>query len=137
MPIGFVSPLHKGFSLLELLIVLVLMALTGGVTAPKLVKLYTRTVERSELQAYAQQIENLRVHVLKSGHSLLLAAGGGANWPPLPTGWEAKALPSLRLLATGITNGGELLLQASSGRLWQLQMAPLDGRVQIRPVNKG
>lgn len=130
------NSLIKGFSLLELMIVLVIMALTGGLTAPKLVKLYTRTVERSQLQVFAQQLESLRVNALKSGHSLLLPADGGENWPPIPSGWQAKELPALRLLASGVTNGGQLLLQASSGRLWRLQLAPLDGRMQLQPVNK-
>lgn len=126
----------KGFSLIELLVVLVIMGLAGGMVVPKLVKIYTRTMERSQLNVFAGQLESLRIEAWKTGRSYYLAAGGGENWPSLPSGWEAKELPALRLLANGVTNGGQLVLQASSGRLWAVNLAPLDGRIQLKPVTE-
>lgn len=128
---------QRGFSLLEMLIVLTLIAIVGSLTAPKLFKQYNRALERSQVQSYASHIERLRHQAFQQGRSVKLAKDdkGLGTWPALPDGWSAQQLPVLRLLATGITNGGKLILQAHSGQRWQLEFAPLDGRIQIHALN--
>ncbi len=125
---------QRGFSLLEMLIVLTLIAIAGSLTTPKLFKQYNRALERSQVQAYASGIERLRHQAFQQGRSVKLAKDdkGLGTWPVLPEGWSAQQLPVLRLLATGITNGGTLILQAQSGKRWQLDFAPLDGRIHIQ-----
>ena len=124
----------NGFTLIELLIVLAIIGLASGVAAPKLIKTYVRSSERAELQNFATKIKQLHLDAWKQGRNIRLPEKGTAPWPEISKGWTVKSYPSLYFLATGVTNGGTLILQASSERLWALSLTVLDGKVLIKPI---
>ncbi len=124
----------SGFTLIELLIVLTLISVISGVAAPNFWNLFIKTQEQQALLEFSEQIDALRIEAWNSGKSIFLPKGGGSKWPKLPAGWQAQELPALRLLATGITNGGKIKLSSNNNHLWQIEIRPLDGKMAFTPL---
>jgi prepilin-type N-terminal cleavage/methylation domain-containing protein len=113
-------PPHSGFSLPELMIGLVLLALTVGLGAPRLQALQRRQQLRQATAAVAGQLEAARAAALRSnqpcelsaGGSQLRPASGGCGSPPLAAlllppaiRLEGPASP-FRFSAGGLLTGG-------------------------------
>lgn len=125
---------RNGFSLIELMVVLALMGIMSGIAAPNFWKLFTKTLEQQDLNKFTDQLEKLRLEAWKTGRGIQLPKEGGKKWPPLPTGWQTEKLPTLRFLATGITNGGQILLSSAANNRWQIDIQALDGRITLTPL---
>jgi len=101
-----------GYTLLELVVVLVLMGLLMGVATPKVIQLY-RSVEFSlEKDDILFQLSRLSFNVYKSGRSFELqsiASGGNGTFITLPEGWEFDALQSSNVTFSplGYCDGGQ------------------------------
>lgn len=122
----------SGFTLIELLIVLAIVGLASGVAAPKLLKLYSRSSEHSELQKFAQVLKQSQFQAWKTGRAIRLEANKIELWPVVPVDWEIIERPSLYFLTTGVTNGGVIKFKAPSSRLWSLNIAPLNGKISLQ-----
>jgi len=122
----------RGFTLIELLIVLAIVGLASGVAAPKLLKLYSRSSEHSELQKFAQVLKQTQFKAWKTGIAIRLEANKIQLWPTVPVDWEILERPSLYFLTTGVTNGGVIKFKAPSNRLWSLNIAPLNGKISLQ-----
>jgi len=131
---------QKGFTLLELLVVLLIVAMAASLTGPQLWKSYTKASERSTLQTFAGELQQLRSQAFHSGRMIELPATRAAIktsvglFPVIPEGWELERSSVLRLLPTGVTNGAELYFLSPGNRRWLLNLRPLDGRVEIKPL---
>jgi len=128
--------MQKGFTLLELLVVLVVIAMSASFAAPNLWHAYTSASERSSVQAFANDLVQLRQDAFHQGKPVRLPAVGGAIikdglLPALPDGWELEKSTSLRFLPSGVTSGGSFYLRSPVGNRWMLTLAPLDGQVGI------
>lgn len=101
-----------GYTLLELVVVLVLMGLLMGVATPKVIQLY-RSVEFSlEKDDILFQLSRLSFNVYKSGRGFelqSLASGGNDKLITLPEGWEFDALQSSNITFSplGYCDGGQ------------------------------
>ncbi|MEQ1527908.1 MAG: prepilin-type N-terminal cleavage/methylation domain-containing protein [Methylococcales bacterium] len=126
---------HRGFSLIELLVVLVLMSAISGLVAPNFWNLFTKTMEQQDLFAFTEKLEALRLDAWRTGRAIRLTKDGGPAWPPLPEGWSAYQLPALHFLSTGITNGGRIILSSHTNNHWQIDIAALDGRITLTPLD--
>ncbi len=128
----------SGFTLLELLVVLVILGFAVSISSPRLWRLYEKTQERSVVQTFGDALQKLRLKAFHSGRTINLAAVTGEEgvapkrMPALPDGWLLYKSTDIRLLANGVTNGGELYLRTPHGNRWLLTLQPLDGRVGIQ-----
>ncbi len=129
--------MHKGFTLLELLVVLVIIGMAASFAGPQLWTLYAKAQEREVIQNFASSLQALRLDVLHSGHGLEIAAvsessiNENTQLPALPDGWLLQKSTPLRLLSTGATNGGSFEFRSPSGKQWQLVLQPFDGHIEI------
>jgi len=124
----------KGFTLLELLVVLVIVGLAASFSGPELWHTYMKAEERSTVQTFANDLENIRMEAFHHHHSIVLAVKNSNNqvaMPDLPEGWRIEKSSPLHFLPTGVTNGGVLNFLSPNSHHWQLRIKPLDGTVEI------
>lgn len=100
-----------GFSLLELLIVLALLAMVTAMVAPRLARTYDAVVGSGERDEVDRQLERLPRIARLGGQAIEVGAGdaeGLAARLDLPEGWVVEPLETLRIEANGICLGAPL-----------------------------
>ncbi len=127
---------NHGFSLIELLVVLVLISTISGIAAPNFWNLFTKTMEQQDLFEFTEKLTVIRLEAWKAGRGIRLNKNGGSPWPQLPEGWKIQRLPELRFLSTGITNGGHIIVSSNANNHWQIAIEALDGHVTLIPLSK-
>ncbi len=126
---------QKGFTLLELLVVLVIVAMTASFAGPNIWKSYVKSNERSTIYAFADALRELRQEAFHQGKSVRLPASVEESainhdiFPVLPDGWVLEKSTELRFLPSGVTNGAAFYLHSPVGNRWELKLAPLDGKL--------
>ncbi len=120
--------LRKGYSLVELLVVLALVSILTAIAMPNLVNLYRSFSSALELDGIVSQINALGYVAYESGRPIRLNSApppgpdpgsifeGPARARPihakpvleLPPGWSLDAEPALEYAANGVCKGGHL-----------------------------
>ncbi|MDE2156361.1 MAG: type II secretion system protein [Xanthomonadaceae bacterium] len=120
---------NAGYTLLEMVVVLAIMALVTGVAAVRVFSLIGSWRERTELESIEQQFAHLPVLARQRGQDILLpppastaaattaaagATAGGSAPPPaltLPYGWLVRFDHRLRVRANGFCEGAHIQLE--------------------------
>ncbi len=125
-----------GFTLLEMVVVLAIMALVAGVAAVRVFALVNSWRERTQLESIEQQFARLPVLARQRGHDIVLpppaaasvaAPGNGdspAVAPPpaeppaleLPDGWVVHFDRPLRVRGSGLCEGARIELEHGDRR---------------------
>lgn len=114
---------QRGFTLLELLVVLALVALLAGVTVPRAMNWVEAARSRGQAAQVAAALESLPARAFFEGKALVLEANPVISpLPALPPGWRLETSAPLRYEANGMTSGGRV-------RLWEGQALRADWRV--------
>lgn len=128
------GPGEQGFTLVELLVVLVILALGVGVALPRLSGLLGPDIDRTTREV-ALALRDQRTKAMRTGRIVLLTADDLR--PLLPAGTvideDGMGEPGLAFLPTGATSGGRVVLAASDGRR-AVEVDWLTGRVTVEPV---
>jgi len=130
--------MQKGFTLLELLVVLVIVGMTASFAGPNLWSTYAKGRERNAVQSVASSIQALRLKAFHSGKPVFLPAVPSSehapqHWlEPWPQGWQLESATAIQLLPSSVTSGGKIRLRSPAGYQWLLELSPLDGKVSIR-----
>jgi prepilin-type N-terminal cleavage/methylation domain-containing protein len=118
MPISvsFHAPesLAQGFTLLELLIVLALLAMMTALVAPRMERTYPAIAGSGERDEVHRQIERLPRIARTDGRRILIAEGDVnalAARLDLPEGWIVTPLEAIRVEANGLCRGSTLRVQ--------------------------
>lgn len=124
---------NKGFSLLEMLIVLIILSMITGLLVPRIETLYTRSVFYIERQKILGSFASLGVTALQEGRKILLLGeyvGKNSNVQAealsfstdsavtpqlseafyLPEQWKIQVTKALVYQANGLCRGGNLTL---------------------------
>lgn len=119
----------SGFTLLELLVVLGLLALMTGLVMPRMVTIYESFRWANERDDALRRIGTLGYQAYKNGKGFSLAsypADSTENIPlELPQGWQLKATPPISYRENGICGGGRLRLSYKDQSLDLLLSPPL------------
>lgn len=124
----------RGFTLLELLVVLLLVALVTGLVAPSVMRNQAAARERgmaADLRALLEGLP-LRAFARGSPQSYDDAALVGLLGQ-LPEGWEVKVATPLAYSGAGVAEGGDVLLTAPGRMTLAFRVLPISG--EVAPVN--
>lgn len=114
----------RGFTLLEMLVVLVILGLAAAVVAPPLARTVERVREAGDRDDLRRGLERLPLQAREQGRALDIPAGTllpapGRAWPE---GWRLVAATPLRIEASGFCHGGDVQASGPGGpRRWRLE----------------
>lgn len=102
-----------GFSLLEMLVVLMLISVMTALVAPRLQGTVEAIASSGERAEVARQLERLPLLVRQQGHSIQVAVGEDVSVPSLelPVGWKVQPLTILSVAGNGICNAASLKVE--------------------------
>tara|TARA_R110001606_G_scaffold110684_4_gene236873 strand:- start:2418 stop:2795 length:378 start_codon:yes stop_codon:yes gene_type:complete len=119
--------MRSGYSLLEVLLAVALIALVSTIAAPSLINGLKQREVRLALTALEAGMTGLRYDAVLAAAPLEVAPEAlTARFPDLPPGWRVTAEAPLRVSAGGLCDGGEFTLVAPDGRLWHRRAAAPD-----------
>lgn len=112
-----------GFTLVEILVVLIIVGLLAGVGLPRLVAMYAAIERSGQRSAIQEQIEGLGYRAYANGQLLVLDSSGTqhtaapqkSDLVQLPAGWSLTLPAPLRYSPQGICNGGQVTINAPDG----------------------
>lgn len=105
---------NRGYSLIELLVVLVIMGLVAGVVLPNMARLYESYKLSTDWSDIRDQVNSLGLLAYQEDKPYQLTSGepliGIAVFPlQLPDGWKYQTSVSIQYKSSGACLGGELL----------------------------
>lgn len=104
----------RGFSLLELLVVLALIGMLTAVVAPRLQKTYDAIAGSGEREEVRRQLARLPLLARSAGEPIQFAkgaAGALAARVRLPEGWVVRPLEPVRIEASGVCHAARLQIE--------------------------
>ena len=139
-----VHRLQRGFTLLELLVVLALLGLVTAIATPNLQRLYVSATQASERDYVLDQVSALGREATLRGRAYVVFG----NVPPpdpaeavshadfetydvdIPEGWRLEFDRPLVVLANGVCLGGTLTLSHADAPAVHVELAPPYCRVE-------
>lgn len=121
---------RRGFSLLELLVVLVLVALTTGLVLPSFLTRMTAARESAVASELVARLEGLPVQAFQRAEAMVVDAEALRRMlPDLPADWRLQVEPALHYAAVGLSSGGTVRLTAPGRETMGWRVAPVSGEV--------
>lgn len=119
-----------GFTLLELLVVLLLLGLAVGMVAPNASRWLDAAQARGWRADLKAHLEALPVRAFLAGEALSVDATQLSRAVPAPAGTRLRVEAPLRYSASGMAVGGSVELQQGTSReIWRIR--PISGEVDV------
>ncbi|MDL5032869.1 prepilin-type N-terminal cleavage/methylation domain-containing protein [Pelomonas sp. APW6] len=125
---------RRGFTLLEVLVVLALLGLAAGVAAPRAMQAMAGAQERGWRNDVMARIESLPARAFLSGQPISMTAEALLReLPPPRDGITLELRQPLRYTALGLAVGGELRLAFDARPAERWRVEPATGRITVTP----
>jgi prepilin-type N-terminal cleavage/methylation domain-containing protein len=125
------SAVNSGFTLIEMLVVLVLVGLLTAVVLPNMERMASSARHRTERDAIIGRLGELGYRAFLSGKAITLtssptgASAVSASYPiKLPKGWRLQVPSPVVYAFNGICGGGEVVLLAPDHTQEKLVLRP-------------
>ena len=99
---------HTGFTLIELMVVLIIMALMSALVLPKFPAIYEKFIDKGDRDALNQSLASLGVKAYAQRKPIILNQETAEQWLEIPRGWELKIDQPITYRASGVCLGGQL-----------------------------
>lgn len=99
---------RNGFTLVEVLVVLILLGLTSALVLPKFPAIYDRFKSRAEQDAFFQSLGSLTLKAYTQQKTITLNQGNANQLLELPSDWELRIPKPIVYKANGVCLGGQL-----------------------------
>jgi prepilin-type N-terminal cleavage/methylation domain-containing protein len=119
------KPIHRrnGFTLVEVLVVLILLGLTSALVLPKFPAIYERFKSRGEQDAFFQSLGVLSLKAYTGQKNIILDQSSATQLLELPSGWTLQIPKPIVYKSNGVCLGGELTYSAKG----------IDTRIKLVP----
>lgn len=114
---------RNGFTLVEVLVVLILLGLTSALVLPKFPAIYERFKSRAEQDAFFQGLGVLPLKAYTQQQTITLSQATAPQLLELPRGWQVRIEKPIVYKANGVCLGGGLSYVAK-GISTQIKLAP-------------
>ncbi len=114
----------KGFTLIEILVVMVIIGLLAGVALPRLYAISQRYEMASQRASLLTEIGNLGYRAYNSGQPVDLTSQSASTALNIPAGWQLEIPQPIRYRFNGICSGGKVSLLGPEGFRENLLLAP-------------
>lgn len=101
------SPRSSGYTLLEMVVVIAILAMATAVVAPPSYRMITSWQEATQVSDALQQIEHLPSLISTSGAPLYAKTGDGIELLTLPKAWHLKLNEPFYILANGFCSSSQ------------------------------
>jgi len=125
----------RGFTLLELLVVLALVALLTGLVAPRVLGWVETARARAALDTLRSQLAAQPLQAFHAAQARVLPAPP-ADWP-VPAGWRLEFAAPLRWEANGMAAPGRVRVWADAGLMADWVIVPPAGEVRAAAAADG
>lgn len=125
---------RAGFSLIEILVVLAIMALASAIILPNGARLLDQTVAQAVFFEFQRDVLQLRREANRSGTPITLLSGGAEPASSsertlmLRAGWSYRLAPALRIDEAGACAPGEAVLTHNDSPVVTLRVEGADCR---------
>lgn len=119
------APRPRGFTLLELVVVLAILGLVAALAAPALLRGIDSWQRKAQLDALVEQVRGLPAHARQHGRALRIddALLASADSPLAPgPGWTLAAPVPWTVRPSGVCDAGELEVGQAGGRTARLRV---------------
>jgi len=136
------NPLHKGgFTLLEMLFVLMVIGLLSGLVIPRFANSYQRKEAQAQREGLEAQLRELPRRVRLMGRPIVLPAesairdlGDGKAPFDVPEGWKMAFAPPLEISIMGVCSGSTVELENLGDPSLSVRLAVARGSCDIAAI---
>ena len=121
--------LHKGFTIIELVIVLLLISLIAGLVLPRFSNIYNNAILSYEKDDAINQLSGLGYTAFQNGKPIILSNNSQQSLT-LKEDWEITSEHPIFYYANGACAGGDLIL-SKQNKKYKIQLLPPFCRPQI------
>jgi prepilin-type N-terminal cleavage/methylation domain-containing protein len=115
----------KGFTLLEMVVVLAIIATIAGVALPNFARMIESYQQKSTLGSVTSELSGLSFRAFSSAAPLTLSAESARTLvPSLPMDWQLRVDPPISIQVNGFCAGGDATISAKNGVAWQVKLVP-------------